>query len=105
MPKVDREQQLLDLIAAWPNAANFDDAFEKAGIPLKDRRARHRLRREAERVHNITLPSLNPKYDTYADTYCPSALDIAKAKNAKGFITTSYTNNTRLVTKFWDTLE
>lgn len=105
MPKPTTTERLQALADAWPSADNFDDAFTKAGITLKDRRQKQRLRRQAEQELGVQLPPHNPKYSTEHETRCPSTLDVAQAKKAKGYIACSYTNNTTLMANFLDTLE
>jgi hypothetical protein len=99
---IERLQALAD---AWPTATSLDDAFIRAGIKLNDVRAKQRLRRQAEQELGILLPPHNPKHSTEKDLRCPSTLDVAQAKKAKGFICASFTNNTTLMAKFLDTLE
>jgi len=102
---IERIERMQSLVDHWPGATSLDAAFIDAGINLKDRRARMRLRRKTEEHFGITLEPHNPQNSTEHEALCPSTLDIVKAKAAKGIITVSYTNNTKLEDKFLDTLE
>lgn len=101
----NRLAMLEALAQAWPNSESLEDAFTNAGLPHKDLRTKHRVRREAEKELGITLPPHNPQFSTEKEILCPSTLNLKQAKKKKGIIACSYTNNTTIVNKFLDTLE
>lgn len=105
MPKPITAEELQNLVDEWPNATSLEDACNLAGLPRKDARARLRLRNKAQELFNIILPPHNAKHSTAQETLCPSTLDLQKARKAKGIIATSYTNNTKLIEPFLNTLE
>jgi hypothetical protein len=48
------------IAVAWETSKSMPEAMRKAGYKTKDRRNMHKLRRQAEEVLGISLPSLDP---------------------------------------------
>ena len=99
------QEQKQSFIDAWANATSFNEAFEMSDINVTDGGGRRRIRRSIEQEFGIKLDAHNPEYSTREDNFCPSTLDIRKAKKSKSFIVTSYMNNTTLIQPFLETLE
>lgn len=108
MAEISREtaERIRDAWFAVPPPKNPREAMRNAGLKSGDDRRIRRVRRVAEEVLGINLPSLNPLFKDIEDSkQCPSTFNPKDIKGKAQFLITSATNNSKLNAKFFDALQ